>query len=97
MHLKPVQFLSLLSSLNHVAFVGMRFTVLLYAIKLGAAPATVGILGALFAALSAVTLVSIGRWADRIGGRMPMLLFSVMVMLAGSMVYFWREMAAFES
>jgi len=92
--LKPLHLLILLSAFNHVAFVGSRLVVLLYGAHLGASPAIVGVLAALFALLAAVTSVSVGRWIDRAGPRTPLLIASVAMIAGGVLPFFWRGVAA---
>lgn len=92
--MKPLYLLLLLSTLNHLSFVGARLATLLYAAYLGASPTLVGIIAALFAIVGAISSVSVGRWYDRVGPRAPMLI-STVVMVAGlSIAFFWRDVAA---
>jgi MFS family permease len=58
---------------NHVALSGARVAVSLDALGRGASPLTVGALVSLFALLPVFLAVSVGRLADRIGVRQPML------------------------
>lgn len=92
--MKPIHLITLISTLNHVVFVAARFTIMLFAIHLGASPTSIGVLGALFAALSSVTLVSVGRWADHVGSRVPMLGFSLALILCASLPFFWQSLPA---
>lgn len=90
----PLFLLILLTAINHLAFVGVRLTVTLYAVRLEASPAVIGVLMALFAVVGAVTSVGVGRWIDRTGPRKPMLV-SMLLMVAGTgLAYFWRDLAA---
>lgn len=59
---------------NHVVLSGSRVAVSLDALGRGASPGVVGLLMALFAFLPMCFGVSVGRLADRIGVRRPMLL-----------------------
>jgi predicted MFS family arabinose efflux permease len=61
-----------LNGLAHLAFVGCRMTTTLFALELGASPATVGALMSLFALLPMVLSVSAGRLIDRRGPRRPL-------------------------
>jgi predicted MFS family arabinose efflux permease len=61
-----------LNALGHLAFVGARMTTTLFALRLGAAEATVGVLMALFALVPMLLSVSAGRLIDRIGPRPPL-------------------------
>jgi MFS family permease len=58
---------------NHVTLSGARVAVSLDALARGASPLTVGVLVSLFALLPVFLAVSVGRLADRIGVRRPML------------------------
>lgn len=75
-------------------YVGSRLTVLLYAVQLGASPATVGVLTALFSVLGITTSVATGRWIDRVGPRNPMLWTALLMAAAGALPFFWDHMAA---
>ena len=57
---------------NHVVLSGARVAVSLDALRLGASPAIVGLLMALFALLPMLLAVHAGRYADRVGARTPM-------------------------
>lgn len=85
---------TVITVLNHMVFTGARFTLLLFAIQLGASPTMVGILGGLFAILPAVFLVSAGRWADRIGTRVPMLATSVLIVASAALPWFMPTLPA---
>jgi MFS family permease len=58
---------------NHTVLTGCRVAISLDALSLGASPFTVGVLMALFALLPMFCSVAVGRLADRIGTRAPML------------------------
>ncbi len=58
---------------NHVALSGARVAVSLDALGRGASPLAVGVLVSLFALLPVFLAVSVGRLADRVGVRRPML------------------------
>jgi MFS family permease len=62
-----------LNSLGHLAFVGSRMASSLYALQLGASPAAVGLVMALFAAVPMLLSVFTGRLIDRGGPRRPLL------------------------
>lgn len=51
---------------------GSRIAIPLYAVKIGASPLTVGLILSSYAMLPALTAISIGRWIDRVGARVPM-------------------------
>lgn len=68
-------FLVLLTAiLSHTAFKGTRVLVALDALALGANPALLGVLFALFAVLPVFLALPAGRFADRVGSRRPMLI-----------------------
>ena len=73
----PFGVLIVLGVANHLTLNGMRVTVSLDALALGASAATVGGLLALFALLPMFLAIGAGRLADRIGVRKPMLAGSV--------------------
>ncbi len=62
--------------LNHVAFGGSRVVISLFALESGATQMQVGILMALYALCPMLFAIAIGRLADRVGARLPMLLGS---------------------
>ena len=70
--------LIVLTVLVHMVFNGSRITISLYALRLGAAPATVGMLLGLFGALPMLLSVTTGRVIDRIGVRRPMITGALM-------------------
>jgi MFS family permease len=63
----------LMCALNHAGFGGSRVAVPLYALELGANQFTIGVLMALYGLCPMLLAVSIGKLADRIGPRLPML------------------------
>lgn len=69
-----IYLIALICALNHTAFVGSRVTVSLYALSLGANQLALGILMALYAICPLLLAVYIGKLADRVGPRLPMLL-----------------------
>ena len=69
--------LILLGVCNHIVLSGSRVTVSLNALAGGASPAVVGLLMALFALLPMFFGIPVGRLADRIGVRRPMLWGSI--------------------
>ena len=90
----PLFLLILLTAINHLAFVGVRLTVTLYAVRLHASPAVIGVLMALFAVVGAMTSVGVGRWIDRTGPRKPMLLAMAMMVAGAGLAFVWRDLAA---
>lgn len=90
----PLFLLILLTAINHLTFVGVRLTVTLYAVRLDASPAVIGVLMALFALVGAITSVGVGRWIDRAGTRRPMLLATAMMVAGAGLAFVWRDLAA---
>ena len=78
--------------LNHIAFGGSRVVVSLFALESGATQMQVGILMALYALCPMLFAIAIGRLADRVGPRLPMLLGSVGVGIALSLPSIWPSM-----
>jgi MFS family permease len=72
----------LMCMLNHIAFGGSRVVVSLYALKLGANQMTIGVIMALYALCPMVVATYIGKLADRVGPRLPMLMGSAGVTAA---------------
>jgi MFS family permease len=60
--------------LAHMGTIGAKLLLALFAIDLGASPLQVGITFAMFSILPAILAISAGRWVDRIGVRLPLLL-----------------------
>ena len=58
---------------THIGFAGSRLAVPLFAVDQGAGPFVVGTIVALYAALPAVLALPMGRMADRIGYKLPLL------------------------
>lgn len=92
--MKPLHVLILITTTNHINFVGSRLAVLLYAVQLDASPATIGLLTALFSLLGVTTSVATGRWIDRVGPRRPMLWFSLLMSAGSITAFFWDHLAA---
>jgi len=74
-----------LGVLNHVTLAGNRVTASLEALRMGASPAVVGLLLALYALLPMFSAVAVGRLSDRIGVRRPMLIGSIGLMLGSAL------------
>jgi predicted MFS family arabinose efflux permease len=77
--------LVVLTTFNHVVFNGSRIAISLFALGLGAAPTTVGVLMALYGLLPMGLSIRTGRAIDRIGVRTPMVAGSVLI-LAGALI-----------
>jgi MFS family permease len=80
--------------LNHIAFGGSRVVVSLFALESGATQMEVGMLMALYALCPMLFAIAIGRLADRVGPRLPMLLGSAGLGVALSLLAIWPAMAA---
>lgn len=78
--------------LNHTAFGGSRVAVSLYALESGANQAQVGILMALYALCPMLFAIAIGRLADRVGPRFPMLLGTAGIGLALCLPALWPSL-----
>lgn len=78
--------------LTHVAFSGSRVVVSLMALESGATQMQVGILMALYAVCPMLFAIAIGRLADRVGARPPMLLGAVGVGIALALPALWPSM-----
>ncbi len=64
----------LMCTLNHSGFAGSRVAVSLYALDLRANQLSIGVLMALYALCPMLLAVAIGKLADRVGPRLPMLM-----------------------
>ena len=93
---RPLRVSSLigLSVLNHVAFAGARVCLTLAALQLKASTFTVGLLLALLSVLPMLLAVSGGRWIDRIGARLPMMLGTALLMAGIFVPAGWFSMPA---
>ncbi len=78
--------------LIHVAFGGSRVVMSLFALESGANQVQVGILMALYALCPMLFAIAIGRLADRVGPRLPMLLGTVGVGIALCLPVAWPTM-----
>ena len=67
----------LICTLNYTGFGGSRVVVSLYALHLGASQMTVGMLIALYSLCPMLIAVYVGKLADRVGPRLPMLMLSL--------------------
>jgi len=92
--MKPLNLLVTLVSLSSTGAMAARFTVLLYAVHLGASPMMVGLLAAMFAAVAALAAVPTGRMIDRLGARMPLLISTAALAVVVGMGSLWRELPA---
>lgn len=79
--------------LNHIAFGGSRVVVSLLALEYGATQMQVGILMALYALCPMLFAIAIGRLADRVGPRLPMLLGTVGLGVSLLLTVTWPTLA----
>ena len=70
----PIYLIVLMCTLSHAGFGGSRVAISLYALDLGATQFTIGVLMALYAVCPLLLAVYVGRLADRVGPRIPMLI-----------------------
>jgi MFS family permease len=80
------------STTNHFAFTGARLAVVLAGVHLGASPAVVGLLSALFGLLSSFVSVAEGRLIDRVGPVRPMLWCSIAMGLGAVFGFTWHSL-----
>ena len=92
--MRTLYLLIFVTLLNHSVFAGTRVAGSLYAIHLNATPFTVGALMALYALLPMFFAVTMGRWTDRIGARVPMLIGSIAIGAGASLPFLWPGMPA---
>ncbi len=71
-----------------------RFLVALYAVHLQASAAVVGVLVALFSLVPMFISVPIGRFADRKGTRMPLLVCTLLTAGGAVLPFFWPSIAS---
>ena len=69
-----IYLVTLIAMLNQIGFSGSRVVVSLYALELGANQFTVGIIIALYSLFPALLAITIGKYADRMGPRLPMII-----------------------
>ena len=72
----------LIAVLNQIGFGGSRVAISLYALELGASQFTIGVLIALYAVCPILLGIVIGRFADRAVPRLPMIIGSVVTIVA---------------
>jgi MFS family permease len=60
--------------LAHMGTIGTKLLLALFAIDLGASPLQVGITFAMFSILPVIFAISAGRWIDKVGVRLPVLI-----------------------
>ena len=83
-----------LAVISHTAFNASRMTVSLAAIQLKAPTFVVGLLVSLYALLPMVLSLPFGRWIDRVGTRLPMLLGAIGLAIGFSVPALWNALPA---
>jgi MFS family permease len=81
--------LILIAFLTHIGFAGSRLAVPLSAVDQGAGPFVVGTIVALYAALPAVLALPVGRLADRVGYKLPLILGTCGIFIALLLPWLW--------
>ncbi len=84
----------LFTVLNHLAYTGSRVTVSLFALHEGASALSVGVLMSLFALLSVLISVPIGRLVDRIGVFYPIAVAAGSVFIGLLLPFAWPDLRA---
>ena len=84
----------LITVLNHLAYTGSRVTVSLFALHEGASPLAVGVLMSLFALLSMLISVPVGRLVDRIGVFPPVTVAACGVFTGLLLPFVWPDLRA---
>jgi MFS family permease len=79
---------------NMSAFRASKVLVSLYAIELGASQFIIGVMIAMYSLLPALLALQVGKLADRLGARMPMLIGSAGVALGLLLPWAFQSMAA---
>ena len=77
----PIYLIVLMCALNHSGFGGSRVALSLYALHLGATQFTIGVLMACYAVAPLLLALYVGRLADRVGPRVPMLIGTIGVLI----------------
>jgi len=76
-----IHLIVLMCTLSHAGFGGSRIAISLYALDQGASQLAIGSLMALYAIVPLLMAVQVGRLADRVGPRIPMLIGTVGVVI----------------
>jgi MFS family permease len=93
--LSPLHLHVTLMGLHVVAYGGLRLAMTLRAIEHGASAATIGVLVAIFGLGPALTSIALGRWVDRVGPRVPLIIASAGLVLSVAIGWLWRDLAGF--
>ena len=84
----------LVTLLNHISFKGSKVLISLFAIDLGATPATIGVLFATYSIFPVFLSVYAGKISDRLGFRLPMIFGSVGLLCGLLLPYAFPTIAA---
>ena len=84
---------SLLSLSVHACYIGSKVVVSLFALRLGASEALVGVLASFYAVIPLILGVYSGRLADTRGTRLPLAIGAVITIVAMATGFVWREIA----
>jgi predicted MFS family arabinose efflux permease len=90
----PLRFLFGLTLLGQSGFRGSRLLLSLFALELGASAFTVGLLLAVYSLTTAAFGWPLGKWSDRIGCRIPMLVASVVSAAGFCLPFLYPTVAA---
>ncbi|GGF80227.1 MFS transporter [Alteromonas lipolytica] len=74
-----------IAGLEVAGLAGARLVLILIALSMGASTAFVGILAAMFTLFPTVLNIAFGRWVDRVGTFIPMLVACSLAVIAGSL------------
>ncbi len=83
----------LVALLNHTSFKGNKVLMSLFAIDLGASPATIGVLFAMYSLFPILLSFYAGKFSDRFGFRLPVILASCGVVASLLLPYFFPHLA----
>jgi MFS family permease len=92
--MRPIYTMVALTSLSHTVHIGGRLAVMLYAVHLGASAVVVGLLAGLFNIVNVFTSIQVGRWIDRVGSKLPMLIGASMILLGAMIAVVWHDILA---
>ena len=83
----------LISTLSQIGFGGSRVAVSLFSLELGASHFAVGVIVALYHLCPMFLSIAIGKYADRVSPRLPMIIGSVMMAAALMLMPLWPNLA----
>jgi MFS family permease len=81
-----------LSVLNHIAFAGVRVALTLSALTLQASTFQVGLVLSLYSLLPMLLSIPGGRWIDRTGARLPMMLGTAVIAVGAVLPFAWMSL-----